>query len=395
MHRGTLGGKHHQRLSKAAVKACSDAHLDSPDKLIVYTDNLTLPASTYKANRRSGMYQPADQSLGGDDGLFVPLALDPNPAPGPSPFVDSRKYQEEAVKRGGAREQDNKQPTMDYFGNARNAQPTNHRDVLREDRASSSRSNSTERDRQQKATSSPHIAYQEKGRQPSSDLMESIRKRKEPGAPASTGTSPVTGMDRQRVQHATSPSPDASNHSENFKLQEAPRPKKSGSRKGSRTEDKSPSQASSSQDMLDSQRSPSSDASTVTSPTSLESSLVSGQELPRESPKFLQESASSHSSAPVVERPTRGDSLVTGTHRQAVARKEVATRSSPSTPTAPIHQRQASTASTKANREDQLAQLNGSYTASKPVEAPSIPSRSTGPPSSAWRSCLHRLVYSS
>ncbi|KAJ9666827.1 Rho-type gtpase-activating protein [Coniosporium apollinis] len=344
--------------------------------------NLTLPASTYKANRRSGMFQPADQSLGGDDGFFVPLALDPNPAPGLSPHADSRKYQDETPKREGGRDQENKQPAMDYFGNARNAPPASHREVLKENRSGSSRSNSTERERQPKVSSSPHIAYQEKGRQPSVDLMETIRKRKESGPSTSTGTSPVTSMDRQRVQHASSPSTTTSKESDTFKLQEAPRPKKSGSRKSSRTEDRPPIQTSASADMLDRMKTLSIESGIVTSPTSPEPSRVSAQEFPRhvESPVTSQESASSHGSAQVVERPARGDSLAAQAHRQALSRREVGARSSPSTPTAPIHKRQASTSSTKANREDQLAQLNGGYTASKLQEAPSLPSRSSGRP---------------
>ena len=50
------------------------------DKSIL-TDNATLPATTY--NKDSSRSEPADN---GDDGILLPFALDPNPAPGPSPL---------------------------------------------------------------------------------------------------------------------------------------------------------------------------------------------------------------------------------------------------------------------------------------------------------------------
>ncbi len=95
----------------------------------------------------------------------------------------------------------------------------------------------------------PHIAYQEKGRKPSSELTDNIRKRKEPLAPISSPngiiTTPPNDIDIAHTMHANSPNrvddPRSSLQNEMFKLQEVPKGKKSGgSARSSRSEASSP-----------------------------------------------------------------------------------------------------------------------------------------------------------
>ena len=151
---------HRPQLTKV-VKAC---HLRPNMSLHVANqaaENITLPASTYKEVVQS------DPSDNGDDGILLPFALDPNPAPGPSPLGKSRKYNEGPVETGHSRNAESKSG-RDYFN--RPMGNTAHRDVLKENRPGSSRSTSTERERQTPKPASvstpqptsPHIAYQEK-----------------------------------------------------------------------------------------------------------------------------------------------------------------------------------------------------------------------------------------
>lgn len=351
-------------------------------------ENITLPASTYKEIVQS------DPSDNGDDGILLPFALDPNPAPGPSPLGKSRKYNEGPVETGHSRNAGSKSG-RDYFN--RPMGNTAHGDVLRENRPGSSRSTSTERERQTPKPASvpapqpasPHIAYQEKGRTPSDNLIDSIRKRKEPIQPPSSNASPIVGNDKPRVQHASSLSASAvaSNQNDTFKLQEVPKSKKSGSRRGSKSEARSPPQGSPSMDLTGRTLSPQIDSSLTASPIPLDPSQSPLDQKSREESPTTSH-ASSYSSTQKVERPKREDSLGAPSLKTTVSRKEVLSRSSPVTPTGPAHERKLSTSGN-------LTQLNGGVTISSPIESPTSksmldvpapPSRSAGrppPPGSA------------
>lgn len=327
-------------------------------------DTLTLPASTYQETRPSHESQRSEPSLNGsgEDGLYVPLALDPNPAPTPSPLARSRKHNENSAEQGSTRPAESKTPGRDYFNNGRLISSTSHRDALKENRQASSRDTSTEREQQHgytKLSTSPHIAYQEKGRQPSVDLVESIRKRSHTSVPVS----PVFSSDKSRSQ------PGQQALQSDFKLQEAPRSRMSGgSRKNSKSDTLSPSITPT----LDSaERSPPSERD-VASPDPLEQSWPppSAQDaLNRDGSSGI--SQISNSSSSHVERPRREDSLPSSSLKQALARKDVGStgRSSPSTPAPPsgfTHERNASTSSIRANYEDTNAlQPNGGRTMSK------------------------------
>ncbi|KAF2736747.1 RhoGAP-domain-containing protein [Polyplosphaeria fusca] len=300
-------------------------------------DNLTLPASTYKEANHS------EASDTGDDGILLPFALDPNTAPGPAPLGKPGRTNEGSISSSQSRQIDGKQ-NRDYF----NRPSGSHREMLREDR-----SRSASADRQPK---SPHIAYQEKGRQPSENLVDTIRKRKE-----SAHDSPSVGGDVGRSQHAS-----PAQSTEAFKLQEVPKNKRAEARRGSKSEARSPSSTYSSPaaDMAGRLMSPPLDTSTTTSPTPLDTKSLVGGRGSDESPAT---SGSSYSSTQRVQQlhPTRGDSLNKSLNAP-VARKEL-NGSSPTTPTIP------------QQPERKGSQVNGNHGISSPVESPP-PMRGFGDP---------------
>lgn len=325
-------------------REASPASADSP------SEPQTLPASTYREKRRSAM--PMSTNFDDPDGMFanVPFALDPNPAPGPSPLADSRTYNVEEDKKN----------QRDYFNGGKPG-TSSHRDLLKE-KSGSSRSSSLER--RSKSTSSPHIAFQEKGRVASSDRMDTIR-RKDVG---SANASPNVGSDRPRVQHSTSAST-AGSLGEGFKLQEVPKDRKA-SRTRSRSDLRSPDES------VSSARKDASESSAITSPVSTNSSYTpTSQEYERTDDHHH---ASAPFSASAIERPKRGDSL------GAPQRSNTGGHSSPATPTGPrpgAHERKASTSSALANRDiNTLSHMNGGLTISKPVESPTSRSIMDGPP---------------
>ncbi|KAL3418296.1 Rho-type GTPase-activating protein 4 [Phlyctema vagabunda] len=171
-----------------------------------------LPSSSYN-NRQSTV------SLNGDgESFFIPLALDPNAMPNITPRSTSDTIAE------APRKKENGKPERDYFG------PTS-RNSTRDIPAKSA-------SREPSMASAPHIAFQEKGRKPSTDtveaaqIRESIRKAQTPSAKSATGrSSSSTTSDDTRVQHASSPTEKANgkgqSSSEKFRLGDVPKGKKS------------------------------------------------------------------------------------------------------------------------------------------------------------------------
>lgn len=154
--------------------------------------NLTLPSQSYRANRNSTILT-GDLNADGE-GFFIPVALDPSPAPSLTPqsmsdaFTDSSRRDKE---RG-------------YF-------PAPKPSPAPEKRSESQ-------------ASTPHIAFQEKGRQPSSDYEIPQYERptrklsKRNGNPnASPG---LGGEERKPPPNRRTPQNDE------FKLQDAPKSKK-------------------------------------------------------------------------------------------------------------------------------------------------------------------------
>ncbi|CAL3965179.1 hypothetical protein PZA11_002016 [Diplocarpon coronariae] len=174
---------------------------------------LTLPTTTYRNNRHSAISQASEINGGDGESFFIPLALDPTPAPGMSPHSASESWAEP-----GKKTKDNKITDKDYFGIKSNsrlpAETARNRD-----------------------SSTPHIAFQEKGRQPSAEetaqIRDSIRRAAEGAKSSSAKASPANCSDDIRGQHAAH-SPKPSNNgkgqsaSESFRLGDAPKGKKSG-----------------------------------------------------------------------------------------------------------------------------------------------------------------------
>lgn len=214
--------------------------------------------------------------------------------------------------------------------------------MLKENR---SRSASAERQ-----TASPHIAFQEKGRQPSEHIVDTLRKR----------TDPADTPDRTRSQHA-SPAPAQS--SEAFKLQEVPKNKRAEARKNSTA--RSPSHGSPAADIAGRLASPPSEA-IGKSPAPAESQMTRDDVSTTSSSSF-----GSTQHRPQVERPTRGDSLANSTLKSSTmtSRKEVSA-TSPTTPTMTQTERKPSATSA-------YSQQNGSY-GERDSDPPVPPQRSAG-----------------
>jgi hypothetical protein len=186
-------------------------------------EGLTLPTTTYRNNRHSAISQASDINGGEGESFFIPLALDPSPVSNVTPRSTSETWGDPS-KKG----KENKAPEKDYFG--------------------ISKSNSQGKSRDASSTSStPHIAFQEKGRQPSAEetsrIKESVNKAQTGGAKgSSTKASPAIGGDDTRVQHANSPKSSNTNgknqtSGDKFRLGDVPKGKRSGtSRSDSQSE---------------------------------------------------------------------------------------------------------------------------------------------------------------
>ncbi|KAK4179237.1 putative Rho-type GTPase-activating protein [Triangularia setosa] len=153
--------------------------------------SLAPPSQNYRNNRNSTILS-GEMTIGDGEGFFIPVALDPSPAPSLTP-----QSMPDALTDSSRRKQE-----RDYF-NAPKPSPSQDK-------------------RSESAASTPHIAFQEKGRQPSSDYEVPQFERparklsKRNGNPKA---SPGIGEDRR-------PSNGRAQPNEEFKLQDAPKSKK-------------------------------------------------------------------------------------------------------------------------------------------------------------------------
>lgn len=144
------------------------------------------PAPNYRNNRNSAIFAPPAE-LPGDssDSFFIPLALDPSPAPTSTPR-SATDTSESATKRG---------KDQDYFG-----PPSSTKQI-------------------DSQASTPHIAFQDKGRQPSAEHEVPVKapsrklskRNKDPRGP------PPVGQENRKLSNG---------RIDDFKLQEAPKSKK-------------------------------------------------------------------------------------------------------------------------------------------------------------------------
>lgn len=163
-------------------------------------DGLNLPATTYRNNRNSTMLSRTDAGAADPDSFLISVALDPSPHPTP------RSTSENLSDVGKTKEKD-------YF---------------------SAPKTGTSEKRSDSHNTTPHIAFQEKSRQPSSSEYETppklpARKLSKSSRTDSSRRSPAID---DRPQKAASRRPPTN---EDFKLQEAPKSKKLVSRSSSQS----------------------------------------------------------------------------------------------------------------------------------------------------------------
>ncbi|MCJ1294566.1 Rho-type gtpase-activating protein [Xylographa carneopallida] len=331
-------------------------------------DNLTLPPTTYKSNRHSALSHRSDNSLNGDD-YYIPMALDPNPAPGPSPLIKQQIP--------NSSEQLPKPNPRDYF-NAKGLQSARKSSQDHENTRPTSRHDSLANSQ----PSSPHIAYLEKGREPTSEVLDTIRKRSVSGA--MNGLSSVAAFEKGRDASPRNGDRDR----EKFKLQEVPKRRKSGSSPGNSRPDaispaldtsvhdlKSKSAPASANVQLKEQhvlttsthspKLPQSDSTYTASPRlSQDSKSLENGSI--ESPK----SRSSPSSTQLQHLPLRGDSL----QQSIPKRKEVGSIriGSNSLGVDGVHGHSASPATSAISQDSPTssANINGGRIISRPIESP-------------------------
>lgn len=162
---------------------------------------LTLPSTTYKANRNSFVSQRSDMS-GGAEEFLIPLAFDPNPPKQQPPT--SSQHSTPQIRQ----EQDR---TAEYFTNISHSQT-----------ASLSH------------TATPNVTET----RPS----EHIRKHsdKQPSRQGSTTASPYVSSEQHHSPHISQLARNESAKSENFKLQEAPRHRRMPSSSSTPRQDSAP-----------------------------------------------------------------------------------------------------------------------------------------------------------
>ncbi|KAI4238350.1 MAG: hypothetical protein LQ349_001158 [Xanthoria aureola] len=189
--------------------------------------NLTLPSTKYNS-RHSAFSQKSDGPGNGED-FFISMALDPNVAPGLSPMINNDQLNGPTAGKENTKPQAPapRSGSRDYFNvkgdpkpqKASNGAPSNHANSHPESPRDSGHSSQP---------SSPHIAYQELGRDLSPDAVETARKWKDNGTGHSLA---AVANDRPRGESPHAARSTASNEDSRnakFMLQEVPKSKKSG-----------------------------------------------------------------------------------------------------------------------------------------------------------------------
>jgi hypothetical protein len=307
------------RLPKSRKESGSNLRRDvSESSMDIARDNsLTLPASTYQGSKASPMATtstPATSSVydnGNEmDGFFVPLVLDPNPASATSPLSAPLDFNDSTVPAPAPApapsRQDSKSSTRDYYSRSATGANRPSREYLNEARTQHSRSSSMER----KPVGSSHIAYQEKEKErQSSDHIADIMRKRAPGpSPRPTESGSTSSY---------------SNSQPDFKLQEAPKHRKSSSsRRNSKGEPKNAS-VGSHIEMSSRILSPSTElafSNSLMSADPPKSTFSSSDSLQNEPPAAGAVGQSTGPPGrPSVERPKRGDSLAAAGFRTVSA----------------------------------------------------------------------------
>ena len=304
------------------ISPCHDLKLTTSEDLI--------PPNSI-TDRHSAYSQGSDQSGAGNE--FIPMVLDnSNPAPGPPPIARRDNLQREAASPP---QPEHKPTSRDYF-NAKNNIPRKPVRDFEDSPQIQQYQDSPNTSRHSSQPNSPHIAYQERGRQLSNEWAENGRRRKEHVANNSINAI-ANESHREIVAHEARVKRNGSQQDDKFTLQEVPKNKKA-ERKASKDETQSPS--------LDTQIPPSKSRSAPSSantqvreqqvtipaedsPASSQSdATLSGSPSDRAgSRKFSSDSPPSHSSPLTTQLtvvPERGDSLAKGVPgKPAISRREL------------------------------------------------------------------------
>lgn len=190
-------------------------------------ENLTLPATKYN-NRHSAVSHKSDASGNGED-FFIPMALDPNVVPGPSPMINNEQFNSPSAEKENIKPQapPPRSGSRDYFS-VKGATKPRKASLDHQTNHAPSHPDSPRDSGHSSQPSSPHIAYQEIGREMSWDAMETAKKRK--GSVNGNSLAAVANdQPRGELPHAVrSKSVNEDSRNGKFKLQEVPKSKKSG-----------------------------------------------------------------------------------------------------------------------------------------------------------------------
>ncbi|KAI0893861.1 RhoGAP-domain-containing protein [Annulohypoxylon nitens] len=170
-------------------------------------DGGLLPSQTYRNNRNSAIFAGGDiagSNAADDQSFFIPVALDPSPVPAPTPRSATEPTSDSSKKS----------KDKDYFNLQKPASISERREPAQ-------------------SSATPHIAFQEKGRQssfdhetpPPRDLGRKLSKSSRSDKNAPSKPSPASTEERgQKMTNGKS------HPADDFKLQEAPKSKKTNSR---------------------------------------------------------------------------------------------------------------------------------------------------------------------
>ena len=239
----------------------------------------------------------------------------------------------------------------------------------------------------QSKMSSPHIAYQEKSRQPSRDVVDSVRSGKD-GSTSRSGSataSPYLSADRPRQLSDGSPRLSQlkrnSIHSDKFKLQDVPRTRRvASSDRSSKSEASTPRADTADEPILQLDTSKTSITDTQYSTPRLSAESSSGLNGITESPQPAQNGTKSLQQ----QLPMRGDSLDGAKRAQTIPRKEL--HAAANIPQVFSEVLSGPTNTRPVNVPTDLAKVNGGKVISGPMEssesqsifdAPNSPQRST------------------
>ena len=314
------------------------------------------------------------------------MALDPNPAPGPSPLTRRENHEPQAESKPSAR---------DYF-NAINSASRNS-PIETEKTQHAAPPDSPADSGHSSQPNSPHIAYQERGRQLSSDITDHVRKKKD----ASSINAVAHDSPRDSPTNDSRPGQNGETKNNKFMLQEVPKSKKSEKR-NSRSDSTTPlidttipaskvrSAPSSANNQLKEQQIT---ISTHESPVSSRSdATLSGS--PRDTPQGSRshtsaDSPNSHSSplgTQLKTLPERGDSLVRPSRgKQSVVRRDVDTGVVGKLSTAIKgsengYEKPTSAPPTTTTQASALAAVNANKGVPRPQDSPSTGNFNEAPP---------------